>query len=141
MCVRSVERRSAASLVSLAQNKPRALGSEHLVRSHALDPEPNASIRNLDLLRRGRSYLVCYDGMSVCERVRYQVIVCYEKKCVDRCRLIALTRGPSADRTQCREQVSVRFQKEVLSAIRGPICKLIGYSQNRVANFLDAEYL
>jgi hypothetical protein len=52
-----------------AQNKTRALSAEHLVRSHALDPEPNASIRNLDLFRRGRSYLVCYDRVSVCERM------------------------------------------------------------------------
>jgi hypothetical protein len=84
---------------------------------------------------------VCYDSLSVCERMSHQVIIRYEKEGVDGGRLIALSRGPGADRTQCRQQPSIGFQKEVISTICGPICEPISYSLNLVAYSFDAEYL
>lgn len=36
--------------------------------------------------------------------------------------------------------MGIRLQKEVISAICGPICELIGDSLNLVAYFFDAEY-
>ncbi len=82
-----------------------------------------------------------YDRVPVCKSVSNQVVVRNQKKGVDGCRLIALTGGPGANRSQCRKQRCVWFQKEAISAIRRSIRKLIDDRLNLIAYFLDAEHL
>src|SRR6266545_3111643 len=73
--------------------------------------------------------------------MRNQIVIGDEKKGVDCRRLIGLTGGPRANRTECREQAIVRFHKKVIPAIFSPIGKRITASQKFVADSLNAEYV
>ena len=82
-----------------------------------------------------------YNRVSVSQCVCHKVVVRYLKKGIHGSRLILLARRPCTDLTKSGENRSIRFDKEVGTALSCPIRELIPTCIYFVANLFDTEHV
>ena len=121
------------------KNEPCTLGPKHLERRHALHAEPDAHVRDLDFLRRGRRHLVRDDNMLVRMRVRDEVVVRCLEEDVHRGRFVAGAARPIARGSKAREDRVSGFTKKSSASVLRPLSELVIAPDQLVTNLLDAE--